>query len=757
MHPHPARLLLVVALAVLGGSALDAVLNLGDTFVGEICEPTEIDHVRYEAFAGTVVTLDLTAPAPFRPRFTVTNLSTGQIVGGGVVDGSGTAQAILGMPSTGLYDVRLTSSDGSIGEYTLVTDKRLPDRRMKIDKTVFVSGGEVLDSRFDALNGFLLNADIRAAAGSDAALANARVIGPAGPLSLTGFVIPVTNAVVIRNLPLGITTLSSFNIEVDNIGDDGLVLSKLRLVEGIPPATVFEEDDCATFGPAQVIWNEVGLIRIEELDSDGDGDTDLVALDQFEDNPTLLVNSLGDGSSFLRRSLLGTGTGMSSIATGDVNGDGHDEVFGTWNGGGSTPRVGYYLNNGTGVTNPYGGLTVLTASLELGNHVAVGDVDDDGDTDIVVSTSSPFFGLDRISWYENLDGLGAFGPEQIVDGTSPGTGTLVVADVDGDGDGDVLRTSLTDETISLYRYDGATDVFGAEEILATGLALVRSLAVDDVDLDGDPDVAFASVFSDTVAYLENRDGLGTFSPVPQVIDDTLDGARVVRLADIDGDGRLDVMAGGLLSDEIVWYRRLPGGGYDVPLLVTEEADSIRDLALADLDGDGDPDPASANFNGPGVAWYENTVNEGTLLLVVGDGPGATWVSLGERVLGSDVGGVRHTRPLRGLGPVTIPLPAPGAGATPGSVPTWTADGTFVVQVVGVPLVGDLAPGGGAFDPDAYRDLASNLVAVHVQPDGTVETVGVGEADGLTLDARAVVDEAGRPQLEIRWEAVPRTP
>ena len=53
-QPRLPTLVIALALAVLGGTAVDAVLNLGDTFLGDICDPLDVDVLEFDAIGGTV-------------------------------------------------------------------------------------------------------------------------------------------------------------------------------------------------------------------------------------------------------------------------------------------------------------------------------------------------------------------------------------------------------------------------------------------------------------------------------------------------------------------------------------------------------------------------------------------------------------------------------------------------------------------------------------------------------------------------------
>ena len=69
--------------------------------------------------------------------------------------------------------------------------------------------------------------------------------------------------------------------------------------------------------------------------------------------------------------------------------------------------------------------------------VYAGDLDGDGDLDVL----SASFGDDKIAWYENMDGKGSFGPQQVITTAAIRPRSVYAADLDGDGDLDVLSAS----------------------------------------------------------------------------------------------------------------------------------------------------------------------------------------------------------------------------------------------------------------------------------------------------------------------------
>ena len=246
--------------------------------------------------------------------------------------------------------------------------------------------------------------------------------------------------------------------------------------------------------------------------------------------------------------------------------------------------------------------------------VYAADLDGDGDQDVL----SASVGDDKIAWYENMDGRGQFGPQRVITTLADGAVWVHAADLDGDGDFDVLSSSWFDNKIAWYENTDGLGTFGPQQVITTSVAGAMAVYTADLDGDGDVDVLSASLGDNKIAWYENTDGLGTFGP-QQVITTSAEYVYSVYATDLDGDGDVDVLSASFRDDKIAWYENMDGSGTFGPQQVINiadpdgivdngnegDADGARSVYATDLDGDGDIDVLSASRNYGKVAWYEN--------------------------------------------------------------------------------------------------------------------------------------------------------
>lgn len=238
------------------------------------------------------------------------------------------------------------------------------------------------------------------------------------------------------------------------------------------------------------------------------------------------------------------------------------------------------------------------------NTVFAADLDNDHDVDVVSASFASRQG-GSIAWYENTDGKGTFGPQQIISTRVQGAWSIYGADADGDGDVDVFSASYGDNLIAWYENTDGSGNFGDQRIISFDARFAAAVFVIDLDADGDVDVLSASINDDKIAWYENTDGRGTFSRQKIITTEAL-AANSVFAIDADGDGDVDVFSASSVDNTIAWYENLDGKGmFGEKQVITESADGATDVVVIDVDGDGDVDVFSASSRDDIITWYES--------------------------------------------------------------------------------------------------------------------------------------------------------
>ncbi len=170
-------------------------------------------------------------------------------------------------------------------------------------------------------------------------------------------------------------------------------------------------------------------------------------------------------------------------------------------------------------------------------HVHSGDLDGDGDMDIVIAKYS------ILMWVENL-GDGSFSTPDTIINEQRSMQSVFLSDLDEDNDLDIITESNStnpNDQVVWFQNDGEGN-FSSKMIISSSIESGHCVFATDIDGDGDNDVLSASVYDDKIAWYRNEGG-GIFSS-QIIISSTTNGASTVYASDIDGDGDNDVIAGG---------------------------------------------------------------------------------------------------------------------------------------------------------------------------------------------------------------------
>ncbi len=351
-----------------------------------------------------------------------------------------------------------------------------------------------------------------------------------------------------------------------------------------------------TFGGRQVITsNAYGMRDVYASDLDNDGDLDVLSASESDKKIAWYENLDGQGTFGPTQIIATNKDDAMAVLTADLDNDGDLDIISTQSHIGEV----YYNENLNGLGD-FSESNLITTFVNSVTCILVIDLDGDGFKDLVSSSKKD----DKIAWYRNLDGLGTFGVQRIISRTVDSPRSIYAADLDGDGDMDILSASYNDNTFGWYENLDGLGNFGTQNIITSEEYWPEDIFSIDIDGDGDMDVVSVS---GNANWFENLDGLGNFSEKKFI--EPLN-ANAVFAIDIDGDGDSDVLTASF--DEIAWNENIDGLGVFAPKnIISDNLNNVKDIFVIDIDGDGDMDVLTATYDDDKISWYENTDGLGT--------------------------------------------------------------------------------------------------------------------------------------------------
>jgi hypothetical protein len=288
-----------------------------------------------------------------------------------------------------------------------------------------------------------------------------------------------------------------------------------------------------------------------------------------------------------------TGIQPYTVATGDFNKDGREDIVVTNNNITTGTTMSILMNTSTSTVSFANKVDYTTGESPMA--VAVGDLNNDGFVDIVVTNDAS----STISIFLNK-GNGTFA-NKVDYPFSGAVYSIVIGDLNNDGKADLVATDGVNNLVSIFMNTSTTTISFATKVDYTTGSNPNSVAIGDLNNDGKMDLAVANFFSDSVSIFINN-GNGTFA---SKVDYTTGTTPVsVAIGDLNNDGKMDLAVVNYSSASVSTF--LNNGNGTFATKVDYTTGNVPDsVAIDDLNNDGFMDILTASTGQNAVIIFLN--------------------------------------------------------------------------------------------------------------------------------------------------------
>ena len=516
-------------------------------------------------------------------------------------------QAIVANGATGDVSVTNTFGTGTLPGFTFLPAPLIASFSPTsggIGTTVTISGANftsvtsVVFGGVPATSFTTVNANTITAVVGTGASGNILLLSPYGNASVPGFTFVATPPVITSFFPASARANETITINGQNFSTTP---SNNIVYFGAVRATVLNASttSLAVSAPFGATYDLISVTN-----------NTLTGYSSQKFNPIFEGTGIINPSSFTRQDFRG-GDYFYDLSLVDIDNDGKPDVSASQF---NTPNISVLKNNSTPGSVAFPPYVDIGVAQHLRTSTYV-DMDGDGKKDI----AGVNFGFASFSVRRNTSSIGliSFGLKTDY-GTIPTPWYITGNDLDGDGKPDLVVVS-TDENysrlVSVYRSTtiGNNISFATrKDYVAAGVPVKASI----VDIDGDLKPDIVAAHGAGVTIFRNTSTIGSINFATGVTISFPSGSNTMCTGDVDGDGMIDIVGAGYVSQSLSILRNTSTTGnisFAASFLYVTNF-HVTAAAMGDLDGDSRPEIVLTSQDSNSVSIYKNLSSPGNINL-----------------------------------------------------------------------------------------------------------------------------------------------
>lgn len=335
-------------------------------------------------------------------------------------------------------------------------------------------------------------------------------------------------------------------------------------------------------------------------DFDGDGKVDIITGNSNKTEMSIFHNQSQDGQVYFGTPAMASSSFWAyATAAADLDGDGKPDLLSIHYGN----IMSLWRNTSVPGNISFNKTDIPSSGARFG--IAAGDLDGDGRPDIVVTNNDS----NTISVYRNLSTPGNINfAARVTLATGVGPYDLAIGDLNNDGKPEIVVANTGNPaSVSVYPNTGTPNTisFSPRTDLPAG-SYPTDVEIGDMDNNGKPDLVASNYYGHSFSIFPNS-SMATVSFEPKIEVETYGDPQSMKLGDINGDGKPDVILANYNGTaNILQNNGAPGSFlFGSPVNFTGSTPRMG-IAINDFNGDGRPEMViGANANGNTLRIYSN--------------------------------------------------------------------------------------------------------------------------------------------------------